>query len=451
VTARLLAVALLVGCASPGPDGLPEPEVTVVPDELVPTLLTVSWTGRAGTTVGRVRFGLDGVLDGEVSEPEPTAVHELRVLGLAAGHPGTIQVEELDPDGVVLARATVELVLDDPPPELAEMESVRVPDAPLTDLLLVSHVDVDTGIASLQVVDWLGRPRWWIPPSNTYAGFSRLRRDGAAVLLPRTEPASDGAPNGTVAHVAWDGTQEWWSAPAIHHDLVELSDGTILAAVLETRRYEDQELAADVLKVFGPDGEVREVWSAWEHYPVEENRCWDILETGEGAAEWTHANGLDVDEAQGLALVSLYCQETVVAVDLANGASPWALGGTVGTLDLVGDGGFGPQHAPRLTDGGVRLFDNNDVYSEGSRVVQYGVDVFTGIAELRGEWRPPGEPWSGVLGEANAYGDGLLMSWGLGGEVYLVGPDGEILGELDSETTQSVGSVAGVQAMPLPE
>lgn len=447
----MIVLVALLACKDPAPEALPAPEVSVVPDEVVPTLLHVSWTGAAGTTVGRVRYGMDGELDGEVVEAEPTAVHAVRFLGLAAGHPATIEVEELDGDGVVLARATVELTLDDPPVDLARVEEVQVPEDPPTDHLMVSSVDVETGVASVQVVDWKGRPLWWIPPSNTYAGFARLRRDGAALLLPRTEPAFEGGPNGSVAHVAWDGAQDWWSTPAIHHDVVELADGTLLAATLETRQYQDMELAADTLKVFGHDGELRRVWSAWDHYEVEENRCWDILETPEGAAEWTHANGLDVDEAQGLALVSLYCQEAVVAVDLENGASPWTLGGDVGTLALLGDPGFGPQHAPRFTEGGVRLFDNNEVVAEGSRVVEYGVDPFAGTAELRGEWRPDGHPWTGVLGEADDYSDGLLVSWGIGGGVYYVDATGQVLGELKVESPQSVGSVAGVPAMPLPE
>lgn len=436
---------LLLACASP--EVLPE-NVSVEVDDVIPTLVHVRWS-TAEPVMTEVISTLPE--DPAVTIPgstTPASSHAVDLYPLPAGTTVDLVLRNLTEDGTELGRSTRTLDLAKPPEELASVAEVQIPEDPPTPYLLVASVNADTGLASVQVVDWHGRAVWWVPPDNTYAGFARPRADGGGVYIV-TNWMPDGAVDaGAVGLVDWDGTTKLWPAPHIHHDVVELPDGRVGVAGWVNEEMNGEPIAGEQVMIVGPSGPEATVWNAFDHLPVVENRCWDMFDVN-GAKDSIHLNGLDYDGSTDRWLLSLYCQESVLAVDGATGDTVWAVGGEVGELTLVGDEGFGPQHAPRWTDEGFRIFDNSMDVAAGSRVVTYAVDSMAGTATRVDEWRAPDAGYTGVLGESNDYGDGQLVSIGFDGSIFWHDADGAVVGELVVEPGETVGSVEGVAGVPL--
>jgi hypothetical protein len=428
---------------------LPE-RVSVEADAVMPSLVHVHWE-TSEAVVGEVTYALEG--EPTVSTglaPNATTSHEVEVWGIPAGSHADLQILD-HADGVVVGETTSSVDMDPAPTDLARVEPVIHPDAPPTPWLLIASVNPSTGAASLQVVDWAGRPLWWLPPSNTLSGYARIQADGKGILYVTTDRVNDADQPGAIAHTGWDGTTTLWPAAHAHHDLLELPDGRVGATAWTVRDVDGELIGGDQVQIVGEAGVEEVVWDAFDHIPVVENRCWDIFELTDGAVDWTHVNGLDYDPGHDTWLVSLYCQESVIAVDGHTGGIFWGLGGEVGSLRIEGDPGFGPQHSPRFEPGGLRLYDNGMDIGAGSRVVHYAVDPGAGTATFAGDWHAPDHGYTGVMGETNAYADGSLVGMGFDGGVYYLGPDGTILGQLDVVGGETVGSVLGVAAMPLEE
>ena len=446
--------ALLAGCHAPTESGAALVTVdglSVEVDAAVPTLVHVRWDtssavrSRLAWTGGGADSGEHEPVDVVVSE-EPSQSHSVDLLGIPAGSEALLTASNLNDDGDVVGDADASVTLAAPPANLAVVRPDTVPDAPPSRWLMITSVEAATGLTTVQVVDWRGRPVWWVPPSGTPTGFARVRGDGRGVVYLANERVGDAAASGAVVRTDWDGTTTRWEAPDVHHDLYELEDGRVGACGWVEQTVNGQRIAGERLMIIGEGGPESVVWNSFDSLPVERNDCWGVVQTPTGAIDAVHVNGLDHDPITDTWLLSVYCTATVMAVD-GYGATRWAAGGDPGTLRLVGDGGYGPQHAPRFVDGGFRVFDNGRDVSAGSRVVSYAVDVGAGTAQLSSQWRPPDRGYTAVLGESNDAGEGLLISVGIDGAVYWLDASGAVAGALQLDPGNVVSSVAVVSAL----
>lgn len=254
------------------------------------------------------------------------------------------------------------------------------------------------------------------------------------------------------AHARWvsadNRKQDVFPLPMAHHDLLELPDGTLAAVVGEARLVDGDNVVGDGIVELSSDGSTRTVWSAFDHFEVEENDGWGALAYPEGA-DWTHANGLDYDPTTDNYLFSMYRCECIASINRTTGATNWILGGGdallgTGLPTLEHDEPFGPQHAPRWVNGGVLMFDNG--YDIGvSRLLQFEVDG--AFARKAWTWEQPGGYATAVLGDVDEQADGgHLSSWGTLGEIVSTGPDDQIRWRIDVDPGHVLGQVSGFDA-----
>jgi len=177
---------------------------------------------------------------------------------------------------------------------------------------------------------------------------------------------------------------------------------------------------------------------------------WDVV-YGPGTADWSHANAVVRDPADGNLILSLRHQDALVKVDISTGEVLWILGDPAGwelpwseeLLTGLPDGAGGGaefewpyhQHAPELTpEGTIMLFDNGNgravapepelaLEDRYSRALELRVDEDAG--EVRRVWSfgGPGAAWySRFLGDADLLPDGNVLVCD-GGKVAGTGED----------------------------
>lgn len=437
-------LAGLAGCgpaASPCASDVPVDALEVRVDDAVPTLVHVRWSS-AEPVRGAVSWTVDGGAPVRIDETAAGTGHAVDVLGVPAGATAQLDVENRSDDDALLGRADAEVTLDAAPDELAPVAAVQPLDSDVARYLLVTSIEAATGLTSVQIVDGQGQPVWWVPPAADRTGFARLRRDGGGVVY--TGAGNDGV--GAVLRTDWDGTTTAWSAPDVHHDLYELEDGRVVVSRWDERVVDGERVAGEALTRIGPAGPEAVLWDSFDALPTTPNACWGVVRTPDGAIDAVHVNGMDRDAASDRWLLSLYCQSSVIAVDGATGAVRWGAGGDAGTLTLRGDAGFGPQHAPRFVPGGFRVYDNGRDVAAGSRVETWAVDEGAGTATRTSAWAPPDGGYSAVLGAAESLGEGMLVSTGLDGHVYVTDAAGGIVTVLelpDGHVVSSVGALDG--------
>ncbi len=422
--------------------------VSLEVDTVRPTLLHLSWSTDESVRSEVVTTVDDDPAVTTVVSPTPSTSHDVDLYPLPAGTTVDVILRDLDADGVEVGSSALSIDIPDAPSDVPTVTEIQFPDAPPTPYLLIATAGIGNGQGGAMVVDWHGRPVWWTPQAPGPAGYARPRADGGGIFMPTSLLPEGATLFGAVASIDWDGTTTLWPAPVVHHDVIELPDGRVGVAGSVTQEVDGEVISGEQVMIVGPDGPEDVVWNSFDHYPVVRNSCWDLMQMPD-AKDWVHANGLDYDGATDTWLVSLYCQQSVLAIDGATGETVWGAGGEFGDLTLVGDPGFGPQHAPRWVDGGFEVFDNGMDPQHGSRVATFTVDAAAGTATYRSEWRPPDGSYTGVLGESNDYGDGQLVSVGFDGGVFWHDADGRLLGELQVENANAVGSVQGISALPL--
>lgn len=311
---------------------------------------------------------------------------------------------------------------------------------------LVEHADLGA-----DVIDLFGEPQ------QTWAGT--VGREG----LPEDEYGR--------ARFSDDATPV--DTDSMHHEVGMLPNGNLLVLSTELRTYEgwDQpqcgedpadfdgsyDLIADVVVEVAPDGEVVGEWPLADHFdPLDgpapdQNICgipvpgvfptWVYQDLGTAdARDWTHANGVILDEEHNALIVSVRHTDAVIAIRYQDddegeaGDLLWRMG-PEGGLELAGDGDWTyHQHAPELQDDGTLLLYDNGNARPGtdlttppgpepgySRAVLYdisdlweGGDTVTQLWEHRGE--VDGQPaYASFVGDADRLenGDVLITHGGL--------------------------------------
>jgi len=423
---------LVTGCAA-------EPAVfdvvaTVDPD--IATVVHVTWT-TAEPEADRVVFGSTDAY-GLATPPESaeTTRHEVTLLGLTADTDVRYSV-------VGATESSVDAVVhtDPLPSYLPEFEVISpMENAEMGPYLLTSTITLTADESTIQLLTLDGEPVWYWRPDVGVVSVRPLV-DGTGVYFIAENPDDRSAT--TLTRVTWDGIATELVLPYAHHDAIENPDGGWVTLVTVFQDVDGERVAGDDIVEVSEDGSTRVVWDAFDSLTVEQNDGWDAG-TLDGAADWTHANGITYDPSDDSYVVSLYFTESVVKVDRLTGGTVWQLGGSHSDFTFAEGDAFGPQHAPQVAGGGLWLFDNSS-YSRGSRLVEYSLDAASWEASLTWAWLTPDMDWTPVLGDVQRFDDGaVLSSWGLAGQIRAVSPDGADAGELQLEDGQTVGQVSVV-------
>lgn len=425
-----LAASVLLGACTPSPNS----GIVAELDADVSTVIHVTWTS-AEPGVGYAEFGVDAPDYAYTTsvEDDATTTHALTLYGLPAEttcHFRVVSGNATSEDQEVTTGSLPSGV-----PAFDPLLPFSDPDA--GPFLLTSIVDLSEDHSAVVVLDPSGSPVWF---TKAAAGVTsaRLSSDGTGVYFIQNF-VDDRAANALVL-AGFDGTRREISVPDAHHDVIEGPDGGWVTFVTTYRDVDGTTVAGDQVVEVGEDGSQRVVWDAFDNLEVVENDGFELTQLD--GADWTHANGLVYDAADDSYVISLYFTEQVVKIDRATGDTVWILGGLGSDFTFADGDTFGPQHAPELTDGGIRLFDNRGI-SDGSRLVEYSLDAPSGTAALTWSWSYPGGAWTPVLGDVHRFEDGsTLGSWGLAGHVTMADPNGELIGDLLVGDTVTVGQVA---------
>lgn len=423
------AFAGLAGC-TPAPNS----HVVAALDTEMPTVVHVTWTSSA-PGAGYVEFGLDASSYAFTTpaDDDATTSHSATLYGIPPQrdcHFRVVTGAAASDDQVVTTGSLPSGV-----PSFDPLVPFTEPTA--GPFLLTSTVELSEDHSAVVVLDGNGSPVWY---TKAAAGITsaRLSVDGSGVYFIQNF-VDDREANGLVV-VGFDGTTREIAVPNAHHDVIEGPAGGYVTFVTTYREVDGVTVAGDQLVEVADDGGQRMVWDAFDNLEVVENDGFEATQLD--GADWTHANGLVYDAADDSYVISLYFTEQLVKIDRATGDTVWILGGLGSDFTFTDDDAFGPQHAPELTEGGLRVFDNRGI-SDGSRLVEYSLDEDAGTATNTWSWAYPGGAWTPVLGDVHRFDDGsALGSWGLTGHVTLVSPDGELVGDLKVGDTLTVGQVA---------
>lgn len=249
-----------------------------------------------------------------------------------------------------------------------------------------------------------------------------------------------------VARFAWDGGLRWKRSIGAHHDVEVLSDGRILALVMEPRRIPAVDPDVDVRDDFVVelDGDGRERarhsihdWlaggpAAFAFGDVAAHLEATNAERRDGVRDYVdllHTNSIDPIELPSLVgtsplhradswLLTSRHQDTIAIVGAEGGGLRFAWGR--GVLD-------GPHDASWLANGRLLVFDNG-LGRNWSRVVEVDPQAREIVWEYRGS--PPESFYTASRGSAQRLPNGnTLVSNSGEGQAFEITPEGEIVWE----------------------
>lgn len=406
----LLIVALL-GC--PAVEVEPEPvDVEVSVNENVHTVLDVSLESESETRA-RVHFGLPGAMDKVTSWSALGTTHDLTVVGVPADTLVELQVElESGETSEVLTETTGSL-----PAGLPEM-TIEGSQEALTGQYLI--IGIGGSRYGVLIYNAKGQIVWYKILSRTVPR-SRLVQDGRLIIT--ASGPEDTGPGSLTAYSLGGELLEELDTPHVHHDFIELEDGTL--AAIFARQVDDLGKADGILEV-APDGTVTEIWSAWDEWGSAEGA--DFLDPT--FQDWTHANSLIYDETTGQYLLSLRSLGSIVAIDRATGELQWKAFGHTSDFDpVVGYNATDHHGMQLLDDGDLLLFDNGSLDRRGySRVASYDIDVEANT--ITETWNYTHEPLIEcyILGDVMRFDTGeTLIVWSTAGELEMIDQDDQTI------------------------
>jgi len=366
---------------------------------------------------------------------EPGREHRLPVLGLRAGVEYGIRVSATNQDGLTATAETLPFLTGPPAADLPPVE-VTVLDpgqmAPGITMLSVfvwkGLLNNDTGL--LVAVDGTGEMIWYHRDPQVIDAFRRLRNGNLLYLY-----GTDGA---TEIDVFGAQTAHFEAAQlgidTFHHDIIELPSTNLVVISTELRVVDGYQtgmgetsynVVGDVLVEFTRSGEVVRKWSSFDH--LDPHRMgtdfhlpfwtFSYSDAKGGTKDWTHANGLVHDPADGTMLVCMRHQDWLLKLDWSTGEVLWKLG-EEGDFVLEGAGEwFFHAHSPEPRgDGTILLFDNGNSRPElgeeelpFSRAVEYELDEESMTARQTWEFRDEEPFYSQFVGDADRLANGNVL------------------------------------------
>lgn len=447
----LLAAMLLSLCACTDPeegdddddddvvmDGF---EVEAVVSELVATVVTVRFTGDVDPVdEAYVEFGASA----DYGFRAPAALnaddqYEAMLVGIPASTEMHYRV------GMVSGGEAVEgedrTITNGPLPSDMHGLSVQVFDEQrVHEGFVVTSMVTDP--SWVVILDTAGNVVWWyhedrVEQSGRSISRVRLSRDREAIVF----LSMDGLGTETedigkhLTRIRLDGSELVdIDTPDTHNDFVELPEGGYAILQEDMRTVEGDDVFGDHLVEIAPDGTETEIWSVWDHIE------YDPEETEYGM--WSHANAVDYDEDEGIYYVGSRNLSTIFKIDRATGDVEWTFGDLHGDFDMVvpSDHYNLYQHQFQILDDGILIFDNRFDPVEGSRAVQFELDTDT--MEARQAWEYIAAPplFCVGLGDVTRFDNGdTMVIWSSGGQLDQVGPDGELLYQLNLDLGAAMG------------
>jgi hypothetical protein len=311
--------------------------------------------------------------------------------------------------------------------------------------------------AAVVILDEDGDYVWWgivaVPPpswgktsSRALLGRAALARDGSGLryLMANVEVSEDAA----IHTLSPDGAElELIETPFAHHDFVELDDGTIAYLAFDPRVVDDIEVAGDRLMERAPDGTLRELYNAWDHY--------SFIPSGKGAlaGDWPHANAIDYVAEDDAWLVGFLELGAIVEISRSTGQTLRTIGGIASDYTLP-DGGtalFDTEHQFEWLGDGILVFINGGMeLGAVSGVQEYTLDDASGTAQVAWSYEPDPPINCTNFGDVARLESGnTLVTFSLSGVVHEVDPDGALVWQLEGGVGGALGYLTRVGDLDL--
>lgn len=231
---------------------------------------------------------------------------------------------------------------------------------------------------------------------------------------------------GELRELDWEGNMLWqYVNNALHHDFVRLENGnTLFPEFVELTEELDKAVRAaeprrrganvpplisdDLLEVDSDGSEVGRI-HIWKLLDPKK----DPIEPMQGRWEWTHTNGIDVNEAGDIVFSSRQCSRVGI-IDAKSGELRWKYTETA------------LQHNPTwVGDGNVQIFDNG---RGGSRIVEVNPENDEIVWSFTGQ--PAQQFFSGHISGAHRLpNNSVVVCEGSSGRVFEVTRNGEVVWE----------------------
>jgi arylsulfate sulfotransferase len=428
--ALLFLLAAAVSCAA-GPPAVRGELAVVTPNESVPLARVVEFATNQ-PAVATVTVS-DGSREWTVPTPDTAQVeHSVPIVGLLPATTHTITValrNEAGEASAAPATATFDTapLPDDFPPIEVEVSDPSRMEPGLTVFPVsrwyAGQQDVDFGLAV--AVNARGEVVWFYRTDHLVSDLNRTERGTLLYSFRRgaveidflgnvintwfTVGLGDELPEGAIP----------LDIDLFHHEVTELPSGEMLGLGTEVREFEDYPLTAgfpreqrgkanlvgDVVIQFRHDGTITREWKLLDILDPY-RLCYgslgkfydqhDYAHIEGGTNDWSHANAVVVDPADGNLIISARHQDAVFKVDRETGELVWILGDPSAWtgqwqqyLLQPADGDLQwpyHQHSPTITPAGTLLVFDNGTYraippaprvsaaDNHSRVVEYEID-----------------------------------------------------------------------------
>lgn len=293
----------------------------------------------------------------------------------------------------------------------------------------------------LTIEDLEGRVVWWESQGTRTATHAHVDPETHAVYAVER---GYNEPEGLVV-APMTGPASRWMVPGAHHDSLALGGGRYLLAVTVDKDVDGELVAGDDLVVLDTaDGSTTVVWDSFDQLVMERNTGWDFRRYN-GAADWTHLNGLNRDPDTGKIYASLYWDRSIVQIDPLTWQTDWVLGGSQSNFSV--DVPFGPQHSPVHIGDALWLFDNGSDSTVGSRLARYTLDEDAWTATQSWTWKEDPPATDIVLGSVEPHDDALIASWGDSGTIRIFDLQSNVIGEYDLGDRNQVGYTSLLESL----
>jgi hypothetical protein len=438
---HLVPALLVLGCSpdpqqdSATPSDALIGEVSIATAELMPSVVTVSWTTSEPAT-SSVDFGAPGALNLSVTaSSEPVTEHEAVLVGLVPGTEAGLVIHAVAESG------------SESSDELGFTTGFLPSHAPWVELSEGAEAEGAGGfflvpIASeagswVCVLDADGVVVWAHEAEKT----TRMRAlpDGSGLVYSTSSYDEEGS---HYHRISWTGEElGTLDLPSSHHDWAVLGDGSI-AAIGYTYTTASQgelaghTLAGDTVVVMDPEGNSETIWDVFEHLDV------DAIDSNvpeippQGAVDWSHANFVHWDAEQDRLLLTLRHIDAAVSVGASDGSHHWFLSDW-GDISLQGEGPtLEWPHSVVPTDQGLLLFNQTYGFEPDpcSFAVELAIDEAAGTATELWRYNLDDCASVGYLGNAEILpnGDRLVVFSQLG-IMDVVDPQGQLVRRLQTD------------------
>ncbi|MFH5781347.1 aryl-sulfate sulfotransferase [Heyndrickxia oleronia] len=375
--------------------------------------------------------------------------HEIPIIGLYADYNNTVKIKSEAEDGTVKTKE-LRIETESLPEDFLQNEVVKANKEKMEDGLTFIESSFGYGYA----VDNNGDVRWF-SSLPIHATFKRLKNGNVLYVTKKDKQYNEILEMdmlGKLSNAYTIQPQTYTNSDVIHHDLIEMPNGNLLATVNSDEKY----IEDVIVEIDRQTGEVAHTIDLKDILPENFYMEYDGPSGEDGEVDWFHLNAIVYDESDDSLIISGRHQDTVMKIDYSTSKIKWILADhedwpnsykkfllTENGKDFKYNAG---QHAPMILPDqdnnsdtlDILLFDNNNVISRGnktesqkySRAVQYRINEKTrtvkevwSYGESRGK-----DFFSSIVGNAvyqNSTGNRLITS-------------GYILGENDSAESRVV-------------